>query len=128
LLNLIENEEDIGMTLGLTLGMKILLFSARSVFLIAVALYLYFLSRRKKQDVVVQMWACIIVGMLAGLAITLLPVVIGTATWASIQYSFLLYCCFFCLCDMESINFDKSKTPLEVEGRILFAAFFLQKY
>ena len=95
LLNLIENEEDIGMTLGLTLGMKILLFSARSVFLIAVALYLYFLSRRKKQDVVVQMWACIIVGMLAGLAITLLPVVIGTATWASIQYSFLLYAAFF---------------------------------
>ncbi|HBP64028.1 MAG TPA: hypothetical protein DD730_07110 [Desulfosporosinus sp.] len=75
--------------------MKILLFSARSVFLIAVALYLYFLSRRKKQDVVVQMWACIIVGMLAGLAITLLPVVIGTATWASIQYSFLLYAAFF---------------------------------
>ena len=95
LLNLIENEEDIGMTLGLTLGIKILLFSARSVFLIAVVLYLYFLSRRKKQDVVVQMWACIIVGMLAGLAITSLPVFIGTATWASIQYSFLLYSAFF---------------------------------
>jgi len=95
LLNLIVNEEDSGMTLGLTLGMKILLFFTRSVFLISVGFYLYFLSRRKKQNVVVQMWACIIIGMLAGLAITVFPVFIGTASWATIQYSFMLYSAFF---------------------------------
>jgi len=95
LLNLIVNEEDSGMTLGLTLGMKILLFFTRSVFLISVGFYLYFLSRRKKQNVVVQMWACIIIGMLAGLAITVIPVFIGTASWATIQYSFMLYSAFF---------------------------------
>ena len=83
LLNLIVNEEDNGMT--------VLLLVTRSLFLISIALYLYFLSQRKKHDVIIQMWACIIVGTLAGLAITFIPVYLGTTSWASIQYSFYLY-------------------------------------
>ena len=79
----------------MTLGMTILIFLARSLFLISVGLYLYFLSRRKKHDVVIQMWVCIIVGMLSGLAITVIPVFIGTSSWATIQYSFMLYSAFF---------------------------------
>lgn len=71
--------------------MKILLMVSNSVFLIAVVLYLYFFSQRKKKDVVIQMWLAIIVGMIAGLAGQLIGVHLGNAAWASIQISFYLY-------------------------------------
>lgn len=83
LLNLIVNEEENGMT--------ILLMISRSVFLISVVLYLYYFSRRKKHDVVINMWVTIVVGMTAGLSGQLIGVYLGNFTWASIQISFYLY-------------------------------------
>lgn len=71
--------------------MTILLMISRSVFLIAVVLYLYYFSRRKKQNVIIQMWLSIIVGMFAGLVGQLIGVYLGTFSWGSIQISFYLY-------------------------------------
>ena len=71
--------------------MTILLLVARSVFLISVGLYLYYFSRRKKNDVVVQMWLTIVVGMSAGLVSALVDVNLGNYTWASVRTSFFLY-------------------------------------
>lgn len=70
--------------------MSILLGFSRSIFFISVALYIYYFSRRKKHDVVIQMWLTLIVGMLANLAGQLINVNQGNYNWDSIQISFLL--------------------------------------
>ena len=72
--------------------MTLILMVARSIFLVSVVLYLYYFSRRKKHNVVIQMWSTIIVGMLAGLVSQLVGVKLGNLTWNSIQISFYLYC------------------------------------
>lgn len=71
--------------------MTILLMISRSVFLISVVLYLYYFSRRKQHNVVIQMWLTIVVGMLAGLVDELIGVNLGNSSWGSIQISFYLY-------------------------------------
>lgn len=71
--------------------MTILLMISRSVFFIAVVLYIYFFSRRKKYNVVVQMWLTVIVGMLAALVGQLIEVNLGKTSWGSIQINFYLY-------------------------------------
>lgn len=71
--------------------MMILLMISRSLFLVSVVLYLYYFSRRKKHDVVIQMWLSIIVGMISGLAIQLLGLYLGNSTWGLIQISSYLY-------------------------------------
>lgn len=71
--------------------MTILLMASRSVFLICVVLYLYYFSRRKQHNVVIQMWLTIVVGMLAGLAGQLIGVNLGSFSWSSVQISFYLY-------------------------------------
>ncbi|AET68759.1 hypothetical protein Desor_3256 [Desulfosporosinus orientis DSM 765] len=70
--------------------MSIVLGVLRSVFFLAVALYIYYFTRRKQHDVVIQMWFAIIVGMFASLAIQLVNVSIGKLSWSSIQISFIL--------------------------------------
>ncbi|MHB8072815.1 hypothetical protein [Desulfosporosinus fructosivorans] len=71
--------------------MTILLLVSRSVFLISVGLYLYYFSRRKKNDVVIQTWLTIVVGMFAGLVSALVDVNLGNYTWDSVRISFILY-------------------------------------
>jgi len=71
--------------------MTILLIISRSVFLISVALYLYYFSRRKTHDVVIPMWLIIVVGMFAGLVGALIDVNLGKYSWSSIQISLYLY-------------------------------------
>jgi len=71
--------------------MTIFLMASRSVFLICVVLYLYYFSRRKQHNVVVQMWFTIVVGMVAGLVSQLIGVYLGNSSWSSIQISFYLY-------------------------------------
>lgn len=71
--------------------MTLILMVARSIFLVSVVLYLYYFSRRKKHNVVIQMWSTIVVGMLAGLISQLVGVKLGNLTWNSIQISFYLY-------------------------------------
>lgn len=68
--------------------MTTLLFIARSVFFISIALYIYYFSRRKKHDVVIQMWLIIVVGMLAALVGQLTEVNLGISNWGTIQVSF----------------------------------------
>lgn len=71
--------------------MTLILMVARSIFLISVVLYIYYFSRRKKHNVVIQMWSTIVVGMLAGLISQLAEVKLGNLSWNSIQISFYLY-------------------------------------
>ncbi|TGE34920.1 hypothetical protein E4K67_27950 [Desulfosporosinus fructosivorans] len=71
--------------------MTTLLLVSRSVFLISVGLYLYYFSRRKKNDVVIQTWLTIVVGMFAGLVSALVDVNLGNYTWDSVRISFFLY-------------------------------------
>ena len=71
--------------------MIILQMISKSVFLICVVLYLYYFSRRKQYNVVIQMWLTIVVGMLAGLVGELISVNLGNSSWGSIQVSFYLY-------------------------------------
>ena len=71
--------------------MIILQMISKSVFLICVVLYLYYFSRRKQYNVVIQMWLTIVVGMLAGLVGELISVNLGNSNWGSIQVSFYLY-------------------------------------
>ena len=71
--------------------MTILLMISKSVFLISIVLYLYFFSRRKKYNVVIQMLLTIVVGMFAGLVGELISVNLGNSSWASIQIRFYLY-------------------------------------
>lgn len=68
--------------------MTILLMISRSVFFISVGFYLYYFSRRKKHNVVIQMWLTIVVGMLAALVGQLIEVNLGNSSWGSIQISF----------------------------------------
>ena len=72
------------------LTLSIFLGFLRSVFFISIALYIYYFSRRKKHDVIFQMWLMIIVGMISSLAIQLINVSIGNSKWESIQISFFL--------------------------------------
>lgn len=101
LLNFIVNEEEN--------EMKILLMISNSVFLISVVLYLYYFSRRKQYDVVIQMWLTIVVGMLAGLVGELIRVNLGNFSWGSIQISFYLY--------LGLIIFSLWKLSLELKKR-----------
>lgn len=71
--------------------MVILLMISRSVFLISVVLYLYYFSRRKKHNVVIQMWATIVAGMFAGLVGELIGVNLGDFSWGSEQIIIYLY-------------------------------------
>ncbi|HZK55607.1 MAG TPA: hypothetical protein VFC84_15670 [Desulfosporosinus sp.] len=71
--------------------MTILLLVSRSVFIIAIVLYLYFFTQRKKHNVVLQMWISIIVGMLAGIMGQIIGVYLGDFSWSSIQFSMYLY-------------------------------------
>lgn len=82
-MDLYVNEEDAEMT--------ILLMVSRSVFFIAVVLYIYLFSQRKKKSVIVQMWLTVVVGMLAALSGQLIEVNLGKTSWASIQINFYLY-------------------------------------
>lgn len=72
--------------------MTTLLLVSRSIFFIAVVLYIYYFSRRKKSNVEVHMWLTIVVGMLAALVGQLIEVNLGKTAWNSIQISFYLYC------------------------------------
>ena len=71
--------------------MTILLMISRSVFFIAVVLYIYYFSRRKNNYVVVHMWITVVVGMLAALVGQLIEVNLGKTSWGSIQINFYLY-------------------------------------
>ncbi|HZK84788.1 MAG TPA: hypothetical protein VFC58_08945 [Desulfosporosinus sp.] len=71
--------------------MIILLMISRSVFLISIIFYLYYFSRQKKHNVVIQMWLSIVIGMLAALAGQLIGINLGNFTWGSIQISMYLY-------------------------------------
>jgi len=71
--------------------MTIILLISRSVFLISVVFYLYYFTQRKKQNVVIQMWLTIVVGMFSGLVGELIGVYLGNFSWGSIQFSFYLY-------------------------------------
>jgi hypothetical protein len=72
--------------------MTLILMVARSIFLICLVLYIYYFTRRKKHDVIIQMWSSILIGMLAGLISQLAGVKLGNVSWNSIQISFYLYC------------------------------------
>lgn len=72
--------------------MSIILMTSRSIFLICLVFYIYYFTRRKKHDVVVQMWYSIVIGMIAGLISELVGVKLGNVNWNSIQISFYLYC------------------------------------
>ena len=76
---------------GVKIKMTILLMISRSVFLISVVLYLYYFSKRKQHNVVINMWLTIIVGMAAGLVGQLIGVRLGNSSWGTIQISFYLY-------------------------------------
>lgn len=89
--------------------MTIILMISRSVFLISVALYLYYFSRRKKHNVEIQMWLTIVVGMLAGLVGGLIDVYLGNYSWSSIQISFYLY--------TAAISYSLWKLSLELKKR-----------
>ena len=71
--------------------MALLLIITRILFFISVGIYLYFFSRRKSHDVVIQMWLTIAVGMLAGLASALIDVNLGNYTLSAVQISLALY-------------------------------------
>ncbi|WP_407308849.1 hypothetical protein [Desulfosporosinus sp. SB140] len=71
--------------------MSIILMVLRSIFIISVALYLYYFTKRKKHNVSIYLWVIIIVGMTSGLLIQLLGVYLGTAQWSSIQISSYFY-------------------------------------
>lgn len=70
--------------------MSLWLSVLRSIFFLAVGLYIYYFTRRKKHDVVVQMWFTIIVGMSASIAIQLLNANAGKLNWSSVQLSSIL--------------------------------------
>ncbi|SHH83703.1 hypothetical protein [Desulfosporosinus lacus] len=70
--------------------MIIVLGFLRSIFFIAIGLYIYFITRRKQHDVVIQMWVTIIVGMLANLAIQIIDLKLGISKWESVQISIFL--------------------------------------
>ncbi|MDO0821368.1 hypothetical protein [Desulfosporosinus nitroreducens] len=70
--------------------MIIVLGFLRSIFFIAIGLYIYFITRRKQHDVVIQMWVTIIVGMLANLAIQIIDLKLGIFKWESVQISIFL--------------------------------------
>ncbi|AFQ44434.1 hypothetical protein Desmer_2517 [Desulfosporosinus meridiei DSM 13257] len=67
--------------------MILLLGFLRSVLFICVILYIYYITRRKKNDVVIQMWLTVIVGMLSSLAIQIVNVVMGNAIFESVLLS-----------------------------------------
>lgn len=69
--------------------MILLLGFLRSVLLICVILYIYYITRRKKNDVVIQMWLTVIVGMLSSLAIQIVNVVTGNSILDSVLLSIL---------------------------------------
>ncbi|SDH14857.1 hypothetical protein [Desulfosporosinus hippei] len=69
--------------------MILLLGFLRSVLLICVILYIYYITRRKKNDVVIQMWLTVIVGMLSSLAIQIVNVVMGNSILDSVLLSIL---------------------------------------
>jgi len=70
--------------------MIIVLGFLRSIFFIAIGLYIYFITRRKQHDVVIQMWVTIIVGMLANLAIQIIDLKLGISKWEPVQISIFL--------------------------------------
>ncbi|MCB8816353.1 hypothetical protein [Desulfosporosinus shakirovi] len=70
--------------------MIIVLGFLRSIFFIAIGLYVYFITRRKQHDVVIQMWVTIIVGMFANLAIQIIDLKLGSSNWESVQISIFL--------------------------------------
>lgn len=70
--------------------MSLWLSVLRSIFFLAVGLYIYYFTRRKKHDVVVQMWFAIIVGMSASIGIQLLNANAGKLNWSSVQLSSVL--------------------------------------
>ncbi|KGK89860.1 hypothetical protein DP73_09540 [Desulfosporosinus sp. HMP52] len=69
--------------------MILILGFLRSVLLICVILYIYYITRRKQNDVVIQMWLTVIVGMLSSLAIQILNVVMGNSILESVLLSIL---------------------------------------
>ena len=70
--------------------MTILLLISRGIVLIAVGLYAYFFFKRK-DNVALQMWLIIVVGMFAGVAGQLIDVNLGNIRWGKAQYSVYFY-------------------------------------
>jgi len=70
--------------------MTTLLLISRGVVLMAIALYVYFFFKRK-DNVALQMWTIIVVGMFAGIAGQLIDVNLGNIRWAKAQYSVYFY-------------------------------------
>lgn len=70
--------------------MTTLLLISRGVVLVCVALYAYYFFKRK-DNVALQMWLIIVVGMFAGIAGQLIDVYLGNAGWGKAQYSVYFY-------------------------------------
>lgn len=70
--------------------MTIVLAFFRSIFLLSIGFYIYYISRRKRHDVVIQMWLTVIIGMLSSLAIQAINLYLGNSVWESMQISFIL--------------------------------------
>ncbi|HZK55608.1 MAG TPA: hypothetical protein VFC84_15675 [Desulfosporosinus sp.] len=71
--------------------MTILLIISRSVILISLVVYIYFFTQRNKQNVELQMWFTIIIGMIAGLSDKVIGIQQGRYSWSSVQLSLLFY-------------------------------------
>lgn len=70
--------------------MEILLLITRGILLLCVILYIYYFTKRKKENVLIKMWVIILVGLIVGVAGRLIDVKLGNLTWNSIQISLVL--------------------------------------
>lgn len=87
--------------------MEILLMITRGILLLCVILYIYYFTKRKKENVLIKMWLIILVGLIVGATGRLIDVNLGNLTWNSVQISMVL--------SVALIGFSVWKLSLELK-------------